>query len=183
MNNFDRIIECIFAVEGYVSDHKADTGGYTKYGISQKAHPEVDVRNMTLEDAKRIYYRKYWLPNRCDQQSFKVALFVMDMAVNSGNKAAAKALQRCTNLALAGTGNKPLAVDGIIGECTLMESKHVPEDTLVSILLAYRISFYFNLVHKNPSQKVFLKGWMNRLAKINLFAAGIPAGKLDLFIG
>lgn len=182
MNNFDKIIECVFVLEGYISDHKADTGGYTKYGISQKAHPEVDVRNMTLEDAKRIYYRKYWLPNRCDQLPFKVALFVIDMAVNSGNSAAGKALQRCVNLVQADAA-KPLAVDGIIGEQTLMEAKSVNPDILAAVFLTYRISFYFNLVHKNPSQKVFLKGWLNRLVKLNLFAAGVPAGKLDLFIG
>lgn len=182
MNNFDKIIECVFVLEGYISDHKADTGGYTKYGISQKAHPEVDVRNLTLEDAKRIYYRKYWLPTRCDQLPFKVALFVMDMAVNSGNSAAGKALQRCVNLVRADAA-KPLVVDGIIGEQTLMESRLVDTGILVAALLTYRISFYFNLVHKKPSQKVFLKGWMNRLAKINLFAAGVPADKLDLFIG
>lgn len=181
MSNFAKIIVCVFVLEGYISDHKADIGGFTKYGIAQKAHPEVDVRNLTLEDAKRIYYKKYWLPNRCDQLPFKIALFVMDMAVNSGNSAAGKALQRCVNLVQADAA-KPLVVDGIIGERTLMEAKSVNPDILAAAFLMYRISFYFNLVHRNPSQKVFLKGWMNRLAKLNLFATGVPAGKLDSFM-
>lgn len=182
MNDFDKVMDCIFAVEGYVSNHKADSGGYTKYGIAQKAHPEVNVKTLTLDGAKEIYYKSYWLPTKCDEQPFKVALYVMDLAVNSGVKVAAKALQKCTNLVVSGTPKSPLAVDGIVGKKTILESRSVHPDTLTAALHAYRTAFYFGIVAKNASQKVFLKGWMNRLAKLNMYASGIPANKLDIFL-
>ena len=54
MSKFDKAIDFIFEVEGYVSNHKADAGGYTKYGIAQKSHPNVNVRTLTLDGAKEI---------------------------------------------------------------------------------------------------------------------------------
>lgn len=182
MNNFDKAVDFVFAVEGYISNHKADAGGYTKYGIAQKAHPNVDVKNLTLEQAKDIYVKQYWYPIKCDEMTFPVGLYLFDLAVNSGTKVAAKALQKCTNLLASGNASSPLVVDGIVGKKTVWEARCVNPDALTAALHAYRTAFYFGIVKKNKTQNVFLKGWMNRLAKIQLYLAGVPADKLDKFL-
>ena len=49
---FDQVIDRVLAHEGgYVNDPD-DPGGETKYGISKKAYPKIDIKNLTKEEAK-----------------------------------------------------------------------------------------------------------------------------------
>lgn len=182
MSKFDHAIDFIFAVEGYVSNSKYDAGGYTKYGIAQKAHPNVDVKNLTIDGAKAIYKRQYWDACRCDEFDENVGLYVMDFAVNSGVQTAVKALQKCLNLQASGKADAPLVVDGKIGDKTIAAANGVPDRLLVAAFHAYRVSFYFGLVKKNSTQNKFLRGWMNRLAKLQMYVNGIPTQKFGLFV-
>lgn len=180
MSKFDHAINFIFAVEGYVSNSKYDAGGYTKYGIAQKAHQNVDVKNLTLDGAKAIYRRQYWDACRCDEFDENVGLYVMDFAVNSGVKTAVKALQKCVNKLLAEATE--LVVDGQVGPKTIESVKKADARALVAALHAYRTAFYFSLAKKSPSQNVFIRGWMNRLAKLQMYVNGIPTQKFGLFV-
>lgn len=38
---------------------KNDPGGKTKYGISQKAYPALNIKALTLNEVKKIYFRDY----------------------------------------------------------------------------------------------------------------------------
>lgn len=69
--------------DGYVNDPH-DPGGETKYGISKRAHPDEDIKNLTLERAGEIYFQDYWLPNHCFQLDWPMNLCVFDTAVNMG---------------------------------------------------------------------------------------------------
>ena len=63
--SFDEIIEVVLHHEGgYVNDPK-DPGGETNYGISKRAYPDVDIKNLTEDGAKDIYRRDYWEKYRC----------------------------------------------------------------------------------------------------------------------
>ena len=53
---------------GYVNDPK-DPGGETNYGISKRAYPDVDIKNLTEDGAKDIYKRDYWDKNKCEDLS------------------------------------------------------------------------------------------------------------------
>jgi len=68
---------------GYVNDPR-DPGGETKYGISKRAHPDVDIKNLTIEQAKAIYREEYWNRINGDELTFPEALALMDFAVHSG---------------------------------------------------------------------------------------------------
>ena len=59
---FDDAFEALMAHEGGYANDPRDPGGETKYGISKRAYPAVDIRNLTLEAAKAIYKRDYWRP-------------------------------------------------------------------------------------------------------------------------
>ena len=59
---FDLAILHILNFEGGLSNHTNDRGGTTKFGISKKSYPNLDISNLTLEQAKDIYKRDYWQP-------------------------------------------------------------------------------------------------------------------------
>ena len=61
LTKFDDIIEIVLEHEGgYVNDPD-DPGGETNFGIAKRSHPDVDIANLTKEDAKIIYYQDYWM--------------------------------------------------------------------------------------------------------------------------
>lgn len=88
----DSIIKFIIKYNegGYVSAKRAaeigDTGGETNFGISKKAYPNLDIKNLTIEQAAKIYRQDYlkpllsWLPLNDPQLLYQV----FDMAINSG---------------------------------------------------------------------------------------------------
>lgn len=68
---------------GYVND-PSDPGGETKYGISKASYPNVDIANLTVDQAKAIYRRDYWKPVGAGAQPQDIALALFDFAVNAG---------------------------------------------------------------------------------------------------
>lgn len=78
--------------DGYVNNPN-DPGGETKYGISKKAYPSLDIKNLSLEDALALYYRDYWYLSKLID--FPLNLCVFDCAVNQGTKRAKEFLSVC----------------------------------------------------------------------------------------
>jgi lysozyme family protein len=84
LNNFKRSLEFTLKWEGvYVNDPK-DPGGETKWGISKRAHPSEDIRNLTPERAAQIYADDYWDKCGLDERDFPLCAVVFDTAVNQG---------------------------------------------------------------------------------------------------
>lgn len=81
---FDRAMAFVFAWEDGLSEHPSDPGGLTKYGISKRAYPNLDIANLTKEQARQIFYRDYWLATGCDKVGADLALVLFDSAVNCG---------------------------------------------------------------------------------------------------
>lgn len=165
MADINKVISHIFQVEGGFVNLKADKGGPTSMGITQKTlegyrgrKVTVDeVKNLTKYEATLIYKKNYWDKLKLDQvNSQSVADMLMDFAVNSGVSKAAKVVQ----------GLVGVSQDGIIGPKTIEAiNKENPKD-LFQKLWDYRNNYYESIVRNNPSQKVFLKGWKNRLNRI-----------------
>lgn len=91
--NFERC--CNFVIDELEGGDSfvVDSGGATRYGISSRAHPNVDVRNLTRGGAESIYYKEYWQPCDCDTLAWPMDLVVFDTAVNQG-PALARSLAR-----------------------------------------------------------------------------------------
>lgn len=68
---------------GYVNDPN-DPGGETKYGISKRAHPHLDIQNLTPADAALVYFRDYWSKCGCSELDYPLNIVVFDSAVNCG---------------------------------------------------------------------------------------------------
>jgi hypothetical protein len=84
MVNFEQAYEFTKRWEGgYVND-PADPGGETKYGISKRAYPDLNIKDLGEEDAKAIYKRDYWDMLNCDNRPLGLGVAVFDTAVNCG---------------------------------------------------------------------------------------------------
>ncbi len=90
MNNFDKALKFVLKWEGGYSNDPNDPGGETKYGISKRSYPELDISKLTLKQVKEIYYQNYWLKTGCDKLPFPFNIVVFDTAVNMGRSRAIK---------------------------------------------------------------------------------------------
>lgn len=143
---------------GYVNDPD-DRGGETKYGIAKNADGNIDIKSLTLAEAKEIYYKSYWANQHCVDLPEPINFLHFDCAVNSGGKTASKNLQRALNF-------KEEDVDGVIGDQTLAAANSADINQLTQRWLEERKKFYERIVAKNPTQQKFFKGWMNRVAHL-----------------
>jgi lysozyme family protein len=114
--------------KGYSNDPN-DPGGETNWGISKRAYPQLDIRNLTREDAKAIYLRDYWDKVRGIPDSVKFQMF--DFAVNSGIGNAIRCLQSACNV----------VPDGIWGTISEGVALTVPESDLLMLVIAERLAF------------------------------------------
>lgn len=129
-------------------------GGETRFGISKRSYPDVDIKNLTLDKAIEIYRKDYWVPSKAERLPEDIREDYFDAVVNHGQGNAVKILQRAVN----STGSPKLAVDGRIGRNTIRESKRLTK----SRFQAFRTLFYASIVCKNTTQEKFWYGWWKR---------------------
>jgi lysozyme family protein len=136
---------------GYVNI-PADRGGETKYGISQRAHPGIIIRDINLDIAMDIYLEEYWLKGNCQNLVNGLSLFHFDCCVNHGIVRATKFLQQALEI----------PEDGIIGKVTLGAANESDLPSLLERLREIRKDFFHRIVKNNKSQSIFLNGWLTR---------------------
>jgi lysozyme family protein len=155
MGDFAKAIKFVMTNEGGFSDEVHDSGGVTKFGISQKSYPDLDIANLTKEQAIEIYQRDFWQPH----QDFddRLATKVFDLSVNMGHKRAVQILQR----ALQCLGAK-VVDDGVLGPLTKQAIELANVDLLLTAIKSEAAGVYRNLAATNTSQQKFLKGWLRR---------------------
>jgi len=95
--SFDIAIEFVLKREGgYINDPR-DPGGETKFGISKRSYPQLDIKNLTKEQAIAIYRKDYWQRCGCDSMSYPMDVIVFDTAVNMGVQRALTLYQENTD--------------------------------------------------------------------------------------
>lgn len=159
MTAFEKAVELILELEGQWSDHPEDNGDLTRWGISQRAYPSLDLGKLTRAGAIALYKRDYWRPILGDELPPALALVLFDWAVHAGRSAAVSRLQR-----LVGATQ-----DGILGKRTLAAALRFEPSTLVLRLLEQRGRELMELSEK-PGQGVFRTGWCARLARVAMEA-------------
>lgn len=159
MSKFELSIDTVMRNEGGYSNHPADPGGETKYGISKRSYPNVDIANLTLDGAKAIIKENYWRFDGIDSQA--VATKLLDMAVNLGLRSAVRILQTC--LMELGKG---VVVDGIIGPATIATCNGSDTSQVLIELRTHQQAYYVQLVAQKPSLFPFLKGWLRRANQV-----------------
>lgn len=167
--------------EGYYVNNPADKGGETYAGVARNIHPAwagwptLDAYKVKIgralntneqvpgmEGYVEAFYKALW-----DSKNFSaihnqdVANIVYDYFINSGNTGIRK-----TQEVLRDVFKAPITVDGIMGPQTINYINAQDPVMLYNAIKEKRIAFYHGLVAKDPTQIVFLKGW---LARINSF--------------
>ena len=172
MANFDPYFPRIISFEGSTYENDpVDTGGCTKYGIILETLKEYhfdtnkdgvytceDVKALTLDNAKSIYKKMFWDYFKADDiKNQSLAEYIVDGAINMGRGLIAKYVQTIVGV----------SVDGVVGTKTLEAINAHDQKDLYDKLKAKRVDRYNKIVENNPSQKKFIKGWMNRVNCIN----------------
>lgn len=152
---FQDFIEHTLQLEGgYVND-PVDPGGETKYGISKRSYPNVDIAALTPDQAVDIYRNDYWEAPRINELPASVAYAVFDMGVNAGPGRAIKILQRILGI----------KQDGRIGPVTIQAAQDYQGNLLADYSEARR-HYYNSLVQRNQFLSKFKFGWLRRVNQV-----------------
>lgn len=151
-SQFEVAVFRVLGHEGGYSNHPADPGGETMWGITKRVALangyKGEMRFLPREEAIRIYENEYWLPIKGDSLPFPVAFQLFDTAVNSGPVQAIKLLQRALGV----------KDDGVLGPITLSAAKTRGALDIGVDFLRQRLLFQASL----PAFKDFGRGWINR---------------------
>lgn len=159
MDSFDDAFAALINVEKGLTMNPLDPGNWTggragvgacrgtKYGISAASYPDIDIKNLTLAQAKALAKRDYWDKYQCDQFDWRIGFQVFDAAYNGGHPALW--LQEAA-------GAYP---DGHIGEATVAAVKAIDPEKIIMRFDAARLDYLADL--RNAT---FAFGWMHRIA-------------------
>ena len=177
--DIDNLIEEVIGREGGYSNHPADKGGATRWGVTEavaRAHGfRGDMRAFPRAEAVAIYRRIYWLRPGLDavaRHAPRVAEELFDTGVNMGPEVAAGFLQRALNALNRGASDfADIAVDRRIGPRTLAalagfvdRRGESGEIVLLKAIEALQGERYLRLAEQRPANEAFLYGWLaNRL--------------------
>lgn len=142
---------------GYTNDPK-DKGGETKWGISKKSYPHLNIKSLTFNDAMRIYQNDYWDDRYATIDSDAIAFKLFDMGVVCGTKKARKALQQSVKHC-----GITIATDGVIGPVSVAAINSLDADLLYNTYIDKLESHFKWVAFIKPTNKKFLKGWLRRL--------------------
>lgn len=169
MATVDEMIDDILEHEGGFVDHPADRGGPTNFGVTQgtlsdwldRSATVEEVRNLDVADARKIYRTNYFEKPRLHLLPEPLQAQAFDIAVNMGPSRAVKLIQSTINSA----GFGPIAVDGIMGPTTATkaaDAQRAMGPLLNDAIVEERKAFYVRICERDPTQKVFLTGWIRR---------------------
>ena len=179
--------------EGGLTDHPADRGQITKFGVSlvflsglAESQPNRDVLermgirlpitrqviyDLTETQAASLFRWQFWDKLRLGLIPLRPAVVLYDAAVNSGPAQSVKLAQRGYNRCV--TYGQPLMVDGIMGPATRAAMQLADTDKALTAMLDAREAFFQTIVANNPSQQVFLRGWINRVDDLRRYVRGL----------
>jgi lysozyme family protein len=160
-SSFGIAIGPLLAQEGGYVDDPDDPGKETKFGITKRSYPELDIKNLDQDDAVDIYRKDFWNANKYGSMPPSIAAKMLEMSANLGGSQANKLLQRALGV----------KDDGIVGEKTLAATNKADEQQILDALVGSQTSFYKDLVKKNPVRKKWINNWLKRASSIP-----VPAG-------
>lgn len=159
---FDQAFERLIGHEGKFTNDRQDRGNWTtgvigkgelkgtKYGISAMTYPDLDIKNLTLVQAKQIYKRDWWDKINADQIDTALVFQVWDFAINAGMGTAKRKLQLAVGV----------LDDGIIGNLTIQAINKADLNDILLKFNAERLKYYTSL----STWPRYGKGWTLRVA-------------------
>lgn len=177
--DLERLIDAVLEREGGYSNHPADRGGETCFGITAAVARangyDGPMRALPERTARDIYERLYWLRPRFDAVAVlapSIAADLFDTGINMGAAVATTFAQRALNALNRGASDYPdIAVDGAVGAGTLAALRaflarrgKTGETVLLKAIEALQGERYVALAERRPADEAFLYGWLaNRI--------------------
>ena len=159
-NRFDIAFERVISHEGGFTDNPKDPGNWTgnkvgsgklvgtKFGIAAGSNPNVNIKELSLEQAKAIYRKNYWEAGSCDLMPIGIDYLIFDLHVNHGISRGSKILQQAVGV----------VADGKIGSKTLLAVNKMNPRKIATEMAYHRMMFYTQI----STFKTFGKGWTRR---------------------
>jgi lysozyme family protein len=166
MQNFPDCIAHVLAAEGGLVNNPKDPGGVTKFGISQRSYPALDIRALSLDEAKAIYQRDYWDKVQGEALPAGLDLLLLDHAVNAGPARAVRLLQHLVGV----------PEDGLMGPVTLAGVAIADPQDLIARYSELRLDFYRDL----PTWRHFGAGWSRRVHRTRRAALAMARAREPL---
>ncbi len=170
MDVFDKAMEYVLANEGGYGWDPDDAGGPTNFGITQhdlsawreKPVSPDDVKYMTVDEAKHIYFFRYWTPLGCSEvKPVAIAACIMDTGVLYGVHKSGV----FTQTALNGLGSN-LKVDGQIGPNTIIELNRVDVKAFIEAFVDLILKRIDDIIESRPRNAKFRGGWTTRAKRL-----------------
>lgn len=133
--------------DGGYTDDPTDPGGETRWGISKRAYPDIDIKSLTKEEAMLLYERDYWLKIGADKMDKRMAITCFDSAVNCG----------------VGRTRSWLA------ELEKAKERNPQLRDEARWMIQRRTQYYMDLVKKRPALNKYIKGWLNRVNDLSKY--------------
>jgi lysozyme family protein len=153
MADFNQAVQKTLIHEGGYVNNPNDSGGPTKYGITQADMPGVNISDITPEQAVAYYSEHYWKALYSQINSQPIAEKIFDMGVLFGVGTAVGLLQLSLNI----------VVDHVFGPNTLFAVNQADPAALLATYKTNLVTHTFNVATANSQDRVFLKGWANRI--------------------
>jgi lysozyme family protein len=174
MAEFSQAIEFVLENEGGLVDNTNDHGGVTNFGITlpmlqsyrNKQCSDEDIKNLTPQEAKRIYESLFWDKLHISGLPQPIATAILDVAVNMGQATAIKLAQHCL-----GTNILP---DGLMGSETLNALDKVNPELFIYSYIGMLQDRYVDFCVNATNQVVFLRGWLRRSRRLFTLLDSIP---------
>ena len=176
MADFKKAVDHVLNLEGGYVDDPKDSGGATRYGITESLARDYgykeEMKKLPKKTAIDIYKKYFWDYNLLDQvSSQKIAEEIFDTSVNCGSRFAVQTLQKCLNvLNREGQSWQDINVDGRIGPTTLSiieRSLENDEDILFKCLNILQGAMYIELAYTREKDQRFIRGWVGQRVKFS----------------
>ena len=177
MAQVDTCVQYVLGHEGGLTENPSDPGGITNFGISLRFLRELDpddlkrtgiftevseqtIRELTKEQAEKIYFSEFWLKGPFDKvMNTNLAKYIFDMSVMHGLPQAVRITQRAC---CAAQKVKDYVKDDALFGAKTLQAINQASFMLIPALIAQRTGYLRQLVAVNPKLELFLDGWLTR---------------------
>lgn len=169
MTTFDKCFDRVIGHEGGFQDDRRDRGNWTggevgkgqlkgtKFGLAAMTYPDVDIKNLTVEQAKAIYKRDWWDKLKMDRYPSALAYQMFDASINHGSGRANQFLQKAIGV----------DQDCKVGPKTLAAMEAMDLNDVLLKFISIRLRYFTDV----KTWKDYCTGWTRRMAENLMYAA------------